>query len=221
MSIPVMILGETGTGKSASLRNMNPETTLLIRTVNKPLPFRSTGWNEWDTQTKTGSIVTTDNWNAIARIIKAAPDFGKSTIVIDDFQYLLANEFMRRSSEKGYEKFTEIGVHAWEVLQAAQMNNDVRVYFLGHTHTDEFGNTKAKTIGKLLDDKITIEGLFTIVMRTAVSDGNYFFSTKNNGKDTVKTPMGLFDDSLIENDLQQIDNQICQYYNINKQEIAA
>src|SRR5690606_16153694 len=111
----------------------------------------------------------------------------RKVIVLDDFQYILANEFMRRSAEVGYTKFSEIGKHAWDILMAAtELPDDVRVYILSHTETTETGKTKVKTIGKMLDDKITLEGMLTIVLRTCVVNGNYLFSTKNNGTDTVK-----------------------------------
>ncbi|MEX2964704.1 AAA family ATPase [Microbulbifer sp. TYP-18] len=207
MSIPVMVLGESGTGKSASLRNLDPNRTLLIQTIKKPLPFRSRGWKP----------AVTDSWERIISGIRKAEELGKEIVVIDDFQYLLANEFMRRSQEKGFDKFTEIGHHAWSVMMAAQQAAEhVRVYLLSHTQTDDFGNTKAKTIGKLLDEKITVEGLFTIVLRTIVSDQGYHFSTQNNGADTVKTPIGLFDQNRIDNDLALVDSAICSYYGINQ-----
>lgn len=221
MGFPVMILGESGTGKSTSMRNLNPERTLLIQTVRKPLPFRSKEWKAWDGANKKGSIFVTDKWDSMITIFKRAPGYGKDIVVIDDFQYLLANEFMRRTHEKGFDKFTEIGHHAWSVLMEAQdIGYDTRFYFLSHTQTDENGNTKAKTIGKLLDDKITIEGLFTIVLRTMKNDQGYFFSTQNNGSDTVKSPMGLFPNCPIENDLAMIDNEICEYYGIKIQNNA-
>lgn len=213
MSIATMILGESGTGKSTSLRNMNPDDTFLIQVVRKPLPFRT---GKWAYLSKSGgNICVTDKWSkAIAYMEKTT----RKAIVLDDFQYLLANEFMRRSDEKGFEKFTEIGRHAWEVLNAcSRLPDDVRVYILAHTQTDDFGHTKAKTIGKLLDEKITVEGLFSIVLRTHAQGGQYHFSTRNSGSDTVKSPMGLFDADLIDNDLNAVDSAICDYYGIDKQ----
>jgi hypothetical protein len=213
MSIAAMILGESGTGKSSSLRNMDPTTTLLIQTVKKPLPFHAKGWKPQ----------VTDHWETICKYILAAADRGKDKVVIDDFQYLLANEFMRRSLERGFDKFTEIGHHAWSVMKAAAEASDhVRVYLLGHTATDEYGNTKAKTIGKLLDEKITVEGMFTIVLRTIVTDQGYHFSTQNSGQDTTKSPIGMFAERLIPNDLAAVDQAIVSYYELKTpQEKAA
>jgi len=206
-----MILGQSGTGKSASLRNLDPAKTLLIQCVKKPLPFKA-NWVEASKEHPSGNIVVRSN---SAKIVEAMQKTARDIIVIDDFQYLLAQEFMNRSSEKGYEKFTEMARHYYDVLMcASSLANNKRVYLLSHTDTSESGQVKAKTIGKLLDEKITVEGLLTIVLRTHVINGNYLFSTRNNGQDTVKTPMGMFSDEFVENDLSAIDQAICEYYNI-------
>jgi hypothetical protein len=212
MSIATMILGESGTGKSASLRNLNPETTLLIQAVRKPLPFRSTGWAPYNKTTGKGSVITTDN---PAHIEGAMRKIDRPVIVLDDFQYILANEYMRRSDEKGFDKFTEIGRHAWDLLCAASgLPDERRVYILAHTDSDESGRTRMKTIGKLLNEKITPEGMVTIVLRTAVRDGTYTFSTQNSGADTTKSPMDMFAEQFIENDLAAVDAAICDYYGL-------
>lgn len=214
MGIPVFILGESGTGKSTSLRNLDPANCILIQAVKKPLPFKSE-WKYWDNSKKSGSIVVTDNSNDICRAISFFPSVGKKTIIIDDYQYTMANEFMRRSQEKGYDKFTEMAKGAWDIVMAAQAApDDVIVYILSHTQTDERGMTRCKTIGKLLDEKITLEGLFTIVMRTSKRDGKYYFTTQNDGFDTVKTPMGMFDSEAIDNDLNYVTQTIKSYYGV-------
>lgn len=213
MGYPVLIIGESGTGKSTSLREMNPDTSLLVQPIKKPLPFRSANWKAWDGSQ--GSLITTDNWEKMVHIAGNAASKSKDKVIFDDYQYLLANEFMRRSDEKGYQKFTDIGRHAWEVIMAAQRTPcDTRFYFLMHSDISDTGTTKAKTIGKMLDDKITLEGLFTVVLRTQVIDGHYCFATKNNGFDTVKSPIGLFDQDRIDNDLAYVDRSICDYYGI-------
>jgi len=210
MSIVTMILGESGTGKSTSLRNLNPNETLLIQTIAKPLPFRDAGWQRFNAQTRQGNIFHTDQ---SAEIINLMQRTRRPIIVIDDFQYIMANEFMRSIDKKGYEKFSEIGRHTWDILNAATaLSEKKRVYILSHTETSETGRTKIKTIGKLLDDKITLEGMVTIVLRTVVRDGQYYFATRNNGSDTTKTPMGLFEADLIENDLAAVDAAITRYY---------
>lgn len=211
MSVMTLIIGESGTGKSSSLRMFSPEETLLIQAVKKPLPFKSAGWKRLAPDVA-GNIYVSDQ---SAHIIKAMQKTTRKIIVLDDLQYVLANEFMRRSDERGFDKFTDIARHAWDIFNAASLlPDDVRVYVLMHSQSDDFGRTKAKTIGKLLDEKITIEGLFSIVLRTVVRDGQYFFSTKNNGSDTVKSPMGLLDDDLVDNDLSAIDSKILAYYEI-------
>lgn len=218
MSIACMILGQSGTGKTASLRNLDPAHTLLIQAVKKPLPFRSDGWSWFDKEKNPqGNIFVTDQ---AATIIKLMRGTKREVIVLDDFQYILANEFMRRVLDKetgnaAFAKYNEIAHNAWSILMASsQLADEKRVYILGHTQEDDAGHIKAKTIGKLLDEKITIEGLLTIVLRTAVINGQYLFSTKNSGADTVKTPMGLFEDEHIANDLAAADAAIYSYYNL-------
>ena len=213
MSIATLILGESGTGKSTSLRNLSPQHTALIQAIRKPLPFRPQGWHYYHrTNNPNGNIYVSDNAETICKILVNEP---RNVIIIDDFQYIMANEFMRRANERGFDKFTDIGRNAWAICDlATKLADNKRVYILAHTQSDDTGRTKIKTIGKMLDEKITLEGMFTICLRTHVTDGNYQFSTKNNGQDTVKSPMGLFEQQFIDNDLAQVDHAICDYYNI-------
>ena len=212
MSTATLVIGNSGSGKTASLRNLNPADTLLIQPVKKPLPFKAAGWSQITDANKTGNIYATDD---SARIVAAMHKTKRPVIVVDDFQYILANEFMRRSEERGYDKFTDIGRHAWDVLKAASELPDMtRVYIMGHTQTDDFGKVSVKTIGKMLDEKIVVEGMFSIVLKTVVTNGQYKFSTRNNGSDPVKSPIGLFDDEQIDNDLAAVDAAICSYFNV-------
>ena len=212
MSIATFILGESGTGKSTSMRSMDPAQTLLIQAIKKPLPFRSEGWR----------YVTKDGGNMIVRdsaadIIELMHRTRREVIVLDDYQYILANEFMRRTDERGFDKFTDIGKHAWEIIRAAaDLPEHKRVYVLSHTETTDAGRVKAKTIGRMLDEKITLEGMFSIVLRTAVINDQYVFRTRNNGSDTVKTPLGMFDTETIPNDLAAVDAAIVDYYQLAK-----
>lgn len=204
MGVPVLILGESGSGKSASMRNFKPGEIGIINVSGKPLPFRN--------NLKT---VNTDNYEDVVKTIIAAK---AKALVIDDAQYLMANEFMRTAKVTGYQKFTDLALNFWRLIQVV-INNlppDKIVYFLAHVERDANGNEKMKTIGKLLDEKITIEGLFTIVLKTVVQDRHYQFATQTNGQDTVKTPMGMFDDLLIENDLKMVDSTIREYYGISE-----
>jgi hypothetical protein len=211
MSISALILGESGTGKSTSLRNLDPAQTLLIQAIRKPLPFRS---SDWKLVKEGGNIIVTDQ---AADIIKAMRKTTRQVIVIDDWQYILANEYMRRTDETGYQKFTDIGRKAWDILSAASdLDAGKRVYILAHTQSDEHGRSHIKTIGKMLDDKITPEGMFSIVLNTAVQNGNYLFATRNNGSNTTKSPLGLFDDELIDNDLAAVDAAIFTYYGLQE-----
>ncbi len=211
MSIATMILGQSGTGKSTSLRNMKPAETLLIQVIPKPLPFRS---KDWKPVKDHGNIIVASQSGDIIQAMKRTT---RPIIVVDDLQYLLATEFMERAHEKGYEKFTEMARHYYDVLTCATtLEPAKRVYLLSHTDTSDTGQTKAKTIGKLLDEKITVEGLVTIVLRTHVINGQYVFSTRNSGSDTVKTPLGLFEDEHIPNDLAAVDAAIASYYELSK-----
>lgn len=211
MSIATLVLGESGTGKSTSLRNMDPEKALLIQSIRKPLPFKAKGWGHFDKEKNPkGNIFVQDNADTIIALMYRTQ---RKVIVLDDFQYVLANEYMRRTQETGYGKFTDIGKNAWNIFNAAALlPDDVRVYILSHSQADDFGKIKMKTIGKMLDEKITVEGMFSIVLRTVVQNSNYLFATKNNGSDTVKSPIGLFESDLIDNDLATVDQAIFNYY---------
>lgn len=214
MSIATLILGESGSGKSASLRHMKPVETLLIQSIQKPLPFKSKDWTRFNPETnKTGNVFVSDDSTVISALMRKTQ---RKIIILDDYQYVMANEYMRRTSETGYLKFTEIAKHSWDVFKlASELPEDVRVYILAHTQTDDTGSVRIKTIGKMLDEKITIEGMFTIVLKTVVTDSDYLFSTKNNGADTVKSPIGMFDHERVQNDLLEVDNAIKTYYEIN------
>ena len=199
MGIGILIMGESGTGKSTSIRNL--ENAGIVNVYGKPLPFKS--------GLKT---VDLDDCNKIIELLwKASAD----VIVIDDFQGLLVTQFMGRAKENGYQKFTDMAVGYYNVIRAVQsLPAHKRVYFMSHIEREQNGNEKVKTIGKLLDEKITVEGLFTIVLKTAVIDSKYYFHTQNSGSNTVKSPMGMFEKDLIPNDLAEVDKIICNYYNI-------
>ena len=216
MAKQIIVMGKSGMGKTTSLRNLNKDETLLVQVLDKPLPFKN-DWVEWDTDTKKGQILTVDNISNIETIISRAKDYGKNVIVVDDMQYLMTNAFMSRIKEKGYEKFSEMGYSIWHLLKSvASVKNDVRVYYLWHTDVDNEGYVKPKTIGKLLDEKVTIEGLVTIVLSAEYIDGRFVFITKTLGNDATKAPMEMFSEALIDNDLAVVDKVFCEYYNIKK-----
>ncbi len=201
MGIPVLILGPSGSGKSASLRNFEPEEVGIFNVVNKPLPFRK-------------KLPTANNatYEMIAGSLKKK---SKKTYVIDDSQYLMANEFFDRAKEVGYQKFTDIGLHFRNLLQTViqQTPEDVIVYFLHHTEEDMSGRLKAKTIGKMLDEKLTVEGLFSIVLLTVAEGTEHYFLTNSDGSSTAKSPMEMFDPK-IDNDLRMVDQIIREYYDL-------
>lgn len=203
MGIPVMILGESGTGKSTSMRNFNPDELSIVNVDGKMFPFRN----------NFKKVVNTDNSDQIIELLKKT---NSKVIVVDDAQYIMANEYMRRAKETGFNKFTDIGQKMFNIVDCVKsLPANVIVYFLWHTEIDSDGIVRAKTIGKMLSEKITVEGKFTIVLRTSVEDGKYSFLTQNNGQDTVKSPMGMFE-GPIDNDLKLVDTTIRNYYGLEE-----
>ena len=226
MSQEILIIGESGSGKSTSLETLDAKSTFLINVAKKPMPFR--GWKKnyslLTKENQSGNYIATDNAPTIVATLKHVdanmPHI--KTVIIDDFQYVMSNEFMRRANERGFDKFTEIGLHAWEIANAGKdMRDDVTFVMIGHAEaaTDLQGNRKLKfkTIGKLVDDKVNMEGMFTIVLftdveRDANGDIKHYFVTQSDGTTTGKTPKGMFDDLKIPNDINQVIKSINKYY---------
>ena len=203
MAEKILIMGESGTGKSTSIRNCDPALTAIVNPVGKPLPFRSK-FDMLNGETDAGKIT---------RFMKDQVKNGKKIIIVDDFQYILSIPYMNRIKEAGWDKWNDFGSNYFEIIDVcAELPDDVTVYYMTHTETLENGITTIKLIGKMLREKITIEGLFTIVLRTQVVDGKYYFLTQNSGKDTVKSPLGMFGSYAIENDLKYVDDKIRNYY---------
>ena len=201
MAVLVMIYGQSGTGKSTSLRNFADDEVAVINVSGKPLPFRNK--------------LTTYDTDSYTKISCALNKIERKSIVIDDATYLMVNEFMRTAKVAGYQKYTDMAVNFNSlVAQASQLANDKIVYFLGHSDLKEDGTEHFKTIGKMLDNYVTVEGKFTIVLKTVVQDGKYYFSTHNSGQDTVKSPLGMFEDNYVDNDLKAVDTIIREYYGI-------
>ena len=204
-SVPVLMIGASGSGKSTSLRNFKGDEIAVVNVLGKPLPFKS--------DIKAGKC---DDYNLILKAIANTP---KKTIVIDDANYLITNEFMNKSSVKGFDKYNEIGNHFFELINGIKnIQGGKTVYLIMHEDTDENGNVKPKTIGKLLDDKVNIQGMFTICIRTMFENGNYIFRLKTNGQDCVKTPFGMFEEDTMENDLKEFDKVVREYYELDKEE---
>ena len=204
-SVPVLIIGKSGSGKSASLRNFKKDEIAIANVLGKPLPFKS------DLEAP-----KVDDYNII---IKAIENTKKKVIVIDDANYLITNEFMNKSTVKGFDKYNEMGYNFFNLINGIKnIDGGKTVYLIMHEDTDEEGNVKPKTIGKLLDDKVNIQGMFTICIRAMYDSGNYIFRLKTNGQDCVKTPIGLFEEEQIENDLKLVDERIREYYELDKEE---
>ena len=222
----IAIVGESGTGKSTSLRNLNPEETFIISTTGKPLPFR--GYKKKyvpmkiEGKTVTGNYYVSSKWDQILKILqiidKMMPNIKQ--VVVDDFQYVLSYEFVDRATEVGYTKFSELAQHAMEILRYSEkMREDCKMIFL--THSENVGDVMnpkyvIKTVGKLLSEKVTLEGLFTYIFFTKVSEGDdgrmqYKLITNSDGSCVAKTSLGMFDELEIDNDLAEIIKVIDAY----------
>ncbi len=201
MGIPVLILGESGSGKSASLRNFNENEVTVFNVANKMMPFR-----------KKLDVIKNADYSAIGKTLAKKE---KKIYVIDDSQYLLAFEMFDRAKETGYNKFTDIALRFRNMLDyiIKQMPDDTIVYFLHHTETTETGKIKAKTIGKMLDNQLTVEGLFSIVLYCRIDGDRHIFETQSDGYTTAKSPMEMFE-RIIDNDLKAVDNTIREYYEL-------
>lgn len=200
MGIPVLILGESGSGKSASLRNFEAEEVSVFNVAAKPMPFRK----------KLPTKATSDYGTITAGITQSR----KKAFVIDDSQYLMCFESFARAKDAGYGKYTDFALHFYNLIQfiIRQTPPDVIVYFLHHTETDSnTGKVKAKTMGKMLDNQLTLEGLFSIVLFCQTDGKKHSFITQSDGYTTAKSPMELFD-LVIDNDLRMVDQKIREYY---------
>lgn len=207
MAQKLLIMGESGTGKSTSMRNCDPKTIAVVNPVGKPLPFK----NHFD---------TLDNETDARKICKYMRDqaaAGKKLIVVDDFQYILAVPYMNRIKETGWDKYNDFGANYFEIIEVCKdLPDDVVVAYMTHLETLDNGLTTVKLIGKLLREKITIEGLFTVVLRTGVAEAKYYFYTQNSGKDTVKSPIGMFPAYAIDNDINYVADKIRNYYEVGE-----
>ena len=227
MAHSVLVIADSGSGKSTSIRDLNPKETFIINIANKPLPFK--GWK------KNYTMIGKDNPNGnmaatatAAGIMKAMMHVNDKmphikNLVIDDWQYMSSFEYFDRANEKGYDKFTQIAANLAQVAKLPKdMRDDLYIFFLTHSEesTDVNGHrrVKAKTIGKMIDNTLTLEGLFSIVLFGKVIKDendklNYVFETANNGENTCKSPAGMFDDIRIDNSLKVVKDAIIEYEN--------
>ena len=201
MGVPVLVLGASGSGKSTSMRNFEPEEVGIFNVAGKPLPFRK-------------KIPKVDNatYEKIYKVLKE-PKLKK--YVIDDSQYLMAFESFDHAKETGYGKFTNMALNFRNLIDFIIRGtpNDVIVYMLHHTELSEDGKLKAKTLGKMLDNQLTVEGLFSIVLLCQVEGSEHFFITNSDGSNPAKSPMEMFE-MKIDNDLKMVDATIREYYEI-------
>ena len=211
MAIPVLIIGKSGCGKSTSLRNcVDNDGWNLINVLNKPLPFK-------------GKIpqVETDDYTQVMQCLAGSK---AHSIVVDDAGYLITNYFMRNHSSKGagnaiFSMYNTLADNFWNLVEfIKKLPNDKIVYIIMHEDTDDYGNVKPKTIGKLLDEKICLEGMFTIVLRCVQENGKHLFVTQADGGAVSKSPIGMFEELQIDNDLLYVDAKIREYYGLEIKE---
>lgn len=205
MGESVLIYGRSGSGKSRSLYNFNEDEVFLVQTIKKRLPFRK--------QFK--YTLVSDNVLTIMAQLQKMP---LKVAVIDDAGYLMTNEFMKRHGKKGanqFDLYNDIADNFWSLLDSVKaLPDDVIVYFIMHEASNDYGETKLRTIGKLLDDKVCLEGMCTVVLRCVIENGQHFFLTQGTGADISKSPEGLFDELKIPNDLKAVDSAIRNYWGI-------
>lgn len=204
MGIPVLIIGESGSGKSTSLRNFKTNEVGIFNVASKPLPFKN-------------QLPKVDH--ASYGMILGALSDGKrklKTYVIDDSQFLLVFESFDRAKETGYGKFTDFALNFYSLVRyiIEKTPDDCIVYFLHHTERTDDGRTKAKTIGKMLDNQLTVEGMFSIVLLCKTDGTRHYFETQSDGFTTAKSPMDMFDRE-IDNDLKAVDTRIREYWGLN------
>jgi hypothetical protein len=224
----IVIMGSSGSGKSTSIRTLDPKSTFIINVVGKDFPFKGKGYKSIDLSKgppKDGNLAETDDFKTIVKTLRyvneSRPEI--KTIVLDDMQYIFANEFMRRIDETGFKKFNSIGFNIWSLaMETRNVREDLIIFLLTHSEENMTVTgekyTKVKTLGKLVDDKVTFEGLFTVVLQSQTqiskSDGiKYGFLTKGDGISTVKTPIDMFEEDFIPNDLNLVRTKYLEYYN--------
>lgn len=215
MGVPVLVMGESGSGKTASLRNFKSNEVFIINIAGKELSFRNKeGLKRVDTRSY-------DDIKSILLKASSNPENVIKSFVIDDSQYLMAFEAFAKAKETGYGKFTDLAVHFEDLIEFVlkTLPQDYIVYFLHHVERTEDGHIKAKTLGKMLDNQLTVEGLFTNVIMTQVNNGEYKFLVHDkDGISTVKTPLGMFETDTIDNDLRLVDKALREYYEFKQGE---
>ncbi len=226
MAEKIFLLGLSGTGKSTSLRNLNPEETFIIQCVKKKLPFKGykDKYVDLSKDNPNGNKCFTKDYEKIGKQLKYLSNERKEikTIILDDSSYLLTDDFMGRVTKKvskgeGFEKYNQIAFNFYQLLDTIEsLRDDLIVIFIAHTQLNDDGTRTFKTVGKLLDSMIVMEGLVTIVIESSIKDGRYVFQTnKKDGSEPCKTPHGMFeeDELFIDNDLQVVLDRIEEFDN--------
>lgn len=216
MSEPILILGASGSGKSYSQRNLDPAKTFIISVDGKRLPFKSKDWAEFNNENTDGSFYRppkSRTYDRIKKAITCAVEKGKKSIIIDDSQYLLCNEFFQRAYEKGFDKFTEIATKFHDLIDFSRtLPDDVLVYFLHHVDYDNENRMKAKTVGKMIEEKTNLEGKFTVCLFATKQDGTHKFFCSLPDETIVKAPPEMFDGDEMDNDLNKVDQCIREFW---------
>ena len=209
MGIPVIVYGKSGSGKTRSLKFFGEDEILYVNVEKKLLPFRN----------KFKYELRSDNTDLIRDQLMKMPT---KAAVIDDLTYTMTNEFMRRHRNmKGNQQFdlyNDIADNLWNLFEDVKnkLPNDVIVYFIMHEDSDDYGQTKIRTIGRLLDSKVSVEGIVTICIRCMSKDGEHFFRVSTDGSDITKAPEDLFEKPEFENNLKFVDETIREFYGFNE-----
>lgn len=214
MAQKLLIIGESGSGKTCSIRNCDPATTAIISPEKESLPF---GKKAQKYPGKFDMLCNETDARKITKYMRDEVAKGKKLIIVDDFQYILAIPYMNRIKETGWDKYNDFGSNYFEIIEVCkELPDDVVVAYMSHGETLDTGLFTVKLIGKLLREKITIEGLFTVVLRTGVNEAKYYFYTQNSGKDTTKSPLGMFPSYAIDNDLEYVADKIRNFYEVGE-----
>ena len=210
MGVAVLVLGESGSGKSASMRNFKESDVRILNVASKPLPFRNT------------NKLKMANKATYAMVRGAVMSRQTLSYVVDDAQYLMAFESFDKVNETGYGKFSVMAKNYEDMLRVIQEDTppDTIVYIMQHIDVSDTGKIKAKTLGKMLDQQLCVEGLFSIVLLAKAEENKHYFVTQSDGTNPCKSPIGMFEDIEIDNDLKMVDDTIREYYGLKKQPVA-
>ncbi len=210
----LLVIAPSGFGKTTSLRNLDPEETMVIQCVKKRLPFPAKGWKKWDKETKTGSYLQTRDFNVIKAMLSRCEEVGKKVVVIDDFVYALAGRVMDDIDTKGFDKWSELADEFYRLIEHVDSLNEDMIFILMSHSEIEDGFVKMKTAGKLIDNLLTPAGMFNVVLGMSKNESGHNFITNGTSLDPFKSPMGMFKDKQIPNDMKVVIDTIREFYGI-------